>query len=270
MHHFDKLAVTSIFVLVFLAALCVRSTRIRVPHRRNVWYCGYSCRSCACTCFLAEFWTLQSCNKTTAGLWLDKMRCTVVIEFRIPTRPTFWLTTLDCLDGVGGVPIQLINSVALPWNLPVPGVWHCLGGWNLTRRPFAGDNTSCTVCCFKSTRFTFWLLLLSILVRVIQWVCTELSQSSEKSCSDHSEPQVKSAALTGSDTASRLRAYVVSRLRVYAHPTRCKTSLVVQSVGLSVPGSSVRFRQKLQKSRTQIYIWAHKASSKATVRFLTK
>ena len=37
-------------------------------------------------------------------------------------------------------------------------------------------------------------------------------------------------------------------------PRRCKTSLVGQSTGLSVPRSPVRFRQKLQKSRTHIYI----------------
>ena len=35
---------------------------------------------------------------------------------------------------------------------------------------------------------------------------------------------------------------------------RCETSSVGQSVGLSVPRSSVRFRQKLKKSRTQIYM----------------
>ena len=35
---------------------------------------------------------------------------------------------------------------------------------------------------------------------------------------------------------------------------RCKTSLVGQSTGLSVPRSPVRFRQILKTSRTQIYI----------------
>ena len=35
---------------------------------------------------------------------------------------------------------------------------------------------------------------------------------------------------------------------------RCTTSSVGQSVGLSVPRSSVRFRQILNKSRTQIYM----------------
>jgi len=40
------------------------------------------------------------------------------------------------------------------------------------------------------------------------------------------------------------------------NPRRCKTSLVGQSAGRSVPRSSVRFRPKLPKSRTQLYIWA--------------
>ena len=35
---------------------------------------------------------------------------------------------------------------------------------------------------------------------------------------------------------------------------RCKTSSVGQSVGLLIPRSSVRFRQKLKKSRTQTYM----------------
>ena len=35
---------------------------------------------------------------------------------------------------------------------------------------------------------------------------------------------------------------------------RCKTSSVGQSAGLLIPRSSVRFRQKLKKSRTQIYM----------------
>jgi len=51
---------------------------------------------------------------------------------------------------------------------------------------------------------------------------------------------------------------------------RCKTGLVGQSVRLFVPRSPIRFRQKLQKSITQIYIWVHRASSKATRLFLTK
>ena len=38
------------------------------------------------------------------------------------------------------------------------------------------------------------------------------------------------------------------------NPRRYKTSLVGQSAGLSVPRSPVRFRQKLQKSKTQIFI----------------
>ena len=35
------------------------------------------------------------------------------------------------------------------------------------------------------------------------------------------------------------------------YPRRCKTSLVDQSAGLSVPRSPVRFRQKFQKLKTQ-------------------
>ena len=38
------------------------------------------------------------------------------------------------------------------------------------------------------------------------------------------------------------------------HPGRCKTSSVGQSAGLLILRSSVRFLQKLQKSRTRIYI----------------
>jgi len=38
------------------------------------------------------------------------------------------------------------------------------------------------------------------------------------------------------------------------NPTRCKTSSVGNSAGLSIPRSSVRFQQKLKKLRTQIYI----------------
>ena len=54
------------------------------------------------------------------------------------------------------------------------------------------------------------------------------------------------------------------------HPRRCKTSLVGQSTGLFVPSSPIRFRHKLQKSRTQIYISANKASSKLIdVAFIT-
>ena len=41
---------------------------------------------------------------------------------------------------------------------------------------------------------------------------------------------------------------------LHIHKKRCKTSSVGQSAGLSIPRSSVRFRQKLQKPRTQIYM----------------
>ena len=43
-------------------------------------------------------------------------------------------------------------------------------------------------------------------------------------------------------------------LTQYSHPTRCKTSSVGQSTGLLILRSSVRFRQKLKKPRTQIYM----------------
>ena len=56
----------------------------------------------------------------------------------------------------------------------------------------------------------------------------------------------------------------LGREQVELDPRRCKTSLVGQSTGLSVPRSPVRFQQKLQKSRSQIYTWAHRASNKAT------
>ena len=36
------------------------------------------------------------------------------------------------------------------------------------------------------------------------------------------------------------------------NPGRCKTSSVCQSTGLLIPRSSIRFRQKIKKSRTQI------------------
>ena len=39
------------------------------------------------------------------------------------------------------------------------------------------------------------------------------------------------------------------------NPRRCNTSLVGQSVELSVPRSSVRFWQKLHESRTQIFMY---------------
>ena len=170
--------------LFFLLRLEFDLLRIRVPHRIKIWYCGHSFRSCACTCSLAEFLTPQSCNRSPAGLWLDKMRCTVGIEFWIPTGPTFWLTTLDCLDGVGGVPIQSIKSVA--WSLHcqclVLGTVSEVKTWWQNLWAFAGGNTSCTVCCFESIRFTFLLPFLSVLSRSIQWVCAELSLSSEKNC----------------------------------------------------------------------------------------
>jgi len=205
----------------------------------KIWYCSHSFRSCACTCSLAEFLTRQFCNRTIAGLWLDKMRCTVGMEFWIPTGLTFWLTTLDCLDRVGSVPIQSTKSVA--WSLHrqclVLGTVSEVKTWRKDLWTFAGGNTSRNVCCFKLTCFTFLLLLLSVLIRGIQWVCAELSPSSEKNCCtgqstfckraqaisrrnplgspvtlrskcDHREPQVKSAALTGSDTVSRLGVYV--------------------------------------------------------------
>jgi len=38
------------------------------------------------------------------------------------------------------------------------------------------------------------------------------------------------------------------------HPRRCKTIWVGQSAQLSIPRSTVRFQQKLKKSRTQIYM----------------
>jgi len=112
------------------------------------------------------------------------MRCTVGMEFQIPTRPTFWLTTLDCLDGVCGLSIQSIKSV--DWSLHcqclVLGTVSEAKTWQNDLWTFAGGNTSCTVCCFKSTRFTILLPLLSVLIRGVQWVCAELSPSSEKNC----------------------------------------------------------------------------------------
>jgi len=73
---------------------------------------------------------LQSCNKPTAGLLLDKMRCTVERKFRIPTGPMFWLTTLDYLVRVGGVPTQSIKSVALSLHCQYRLVYEVLGSQN--------------------------------------------------------------------------------------------------------------------------------------------
>ena len=43
-------------------------------------------------------------------------------------------------------------------------------------------------------------------------------------------------------------------INVIYYPKRCKTSSVGQSTGLLILRSSVRFRQKLKKPRTQIYM----------------
>ena len=126
-----------------------------------------------CTCSLAEFLTLQL-HKTTAWVWLDNMRCTVGMEFRIPTGPTFRLTTLDCLDGVGGVPIQSVQSLALSLHCQclVLGTVSEVKTWRQGLWASAGG----TVCCFKSTRFTFlficypfWFQSSSESVRSCHW-----------------------------------------------------------------------------------------------------
>ena len=46
----------------------------------------------------------------------------------------------------------------------------------------------------------------------------------------------------------------VYNVHMCSHPRRCKTSSVGQRTGLSIPRSSVRFRQKLQEPRSQIYM----------------
>jgi len=104
------------------------------------------------------------------------MCCTVGMEFRIPTGPTFWLTNLDCLDGVGGGPIQSIKSIAWSLNCQclVLGTVSEVKTWRKDLWTFAGGNTSCTVCCFKSKHFTFVLPLLSFLI--------EASSESVRSC----------------------------------------------------------------------------------------
>ena len=61
-------------------------------------------------------------------------------------------------------------------------------------------------------------------------------------------------------TDTYVRIYIHVHMHLYTHrcthihPRRCKTSSVGQSAGLSVPRSSVRFRHKLKKPRTRIYI----------------
>ena len=54
--------------------------------------------------------------------------------------------------------------------------------------------------------------------------------------------------------ASRIKDTYISDPRrcKTKYPRRCKTNLVGQSAGLSVPRSSVRFRQKLKNPRTEI------------------
>ena len=57
-----------------------------------------------------------------------------------------------------------------------------------------------------------------------------------------------------------LHMYIHVRVRstsIHTYPRRCKTSLVGQSAGLLVPRSPVRFRQKLQKSKTQKFKFEH-------------
>jgi len=155
---------------------------------------------------------------------------------------SYWAVVLadnSRLSGWSGVPIPSIKTVA--WSLHcqclVLGTVSEVKTWRKDFWTFAGGNISCTVGCFKSTRFTFLLPLLSVLIRGNQWVCAEFSPSSEKMCCtghfkfckraqaisrrnpvaspvtlrsecDHSEPQMKIAASTGSDTVSRLGVYV--------------------------------------------------------------
>ena len=69
---------------------------------------------------------------------------------------------------------------------------------------------------------------------------------------------------------SQKQAHTHKHICTHIYPRRCKTSLVGQSAGLSIPRSPVRFRQKIKTSRTQIHIWAYRASSKATRLFRTK
>ena len=60
------------------------------------------------------------------------------------------------------------------------------------------------------------------------------------------------------DTYIYIYAYKYISIYIYiyinTYPRRCKTNSVGQSAGLLIPRLSVRFRQKLKKSRTQIYI----------------
>ena len=51
-----------------------------------------------------------------------------------------------------------------------------------------------------------------------------------------------------------IHLYIYKYMYIYVDPGRCKTSSVCQSAGLLIPRSSVRFRQKLKKSRTQSYM----------------
>ena len=50
-----------------------------------------------------------------------------------------------------------------------------------------------------------------------------------------------------------------------AYPRRCKTSSVGQSAGLSIPMSLVRFRQKFQKPKSQIYMYLSSIDPQARI-----
>ena len=52
----------------------------------------------------------------------------------------------------------------------------------------------------------------------------------------------------------RVSAIITEVSGTTSNPKRCKTSSVGQSAGLLILRSSVRFRQKLKKLRTQIYM----------------
>ena len=56
-----------------------------------------------------------------------------------------------------------------------------------------------------------------------------------------------------------------ANLEAYFYPRRCKSSSVGQGAGLLILRSSVRFRQKLRKSRTQIHMDLSYIDSQASV-----
>ena len=79
-----------------------------------------------------------------------------------------------------------------------------------------------------------------------------LAKRHSDSARAHSDPEAARRLLERDEKELRDRDFSFGTFRI--HPKRCKTSSVGQSTGLLILRSSVRFRQKLKKLRTQIYM----------------